>query len=79
MRHVAIHDSGAGAERLQIISYGNGLSYAAQFGEAGGPMRSLYFQGDDALALREELDALEDAQPDIETRAHWLTVLDPHL
>ena len=74
-----IHESGNLADKLQIVSYGNGTSYAFHFGEAGSPMRTLFFQGDDATALRTQYDALEINDPETECRDHWLSVLDPYL
>ena len=76
---ITIHESGNLADKLRVVSYGNGTSYAFHFGEAGSPMRTLFFQGDDVLALRAEYDALETNEPETECRDHWLSVLDPYL
>lgn len=79
MQSVTIHQSGEGADKMQVISYGNGTAYAANFGETGSPMRSIYFQGEDATQIRNEFDALENSEPDTETRDIWMRVLDPYL
>ena len=74
-----IHKSGNGADALQIVSHGNGLAYAVQFGESGAPMRTLFFQGDDASTIRADYDAMESAFPDQPCRDLWLRVIDPYL
>lgn len=79
MNIVTIHDSGIGGDRLRVDSHGNGLAYAFQFGEAGSPMRTLFFQGDDASQIRDEFDNLESANPEMPTREAWFTLLDPYL
>lgn len=79
MRAVTIHESGHGADKLQVISYGNGLAYAFNFGEAGGPMRNIYLQGEDAADLRDEFDAIEAREPERLTRDIWDSLLDPYL
>jgi hypothetical protein len=79
MQAVIIHTSGAGADKLEITSYGNGLSYNFLFGEAGAPMRNLFFQGDDALNIRTDYDARENAEPNMLCRDIWLDLLDPYL
>ena len=79
MKSICIHESGQGADKLRVISYGNGMSYAVQFGESGVPMRDLYFQGDDATELRDEFETLESSRPDELSRDHWLAALDPYL
>lgn len=79
MSAIVIHQSGSGADLLRVTSYGNGLSYAINFGEGGAPSRDLFFQGDDATALRDDFDAAENAEPEKLTRAIWLDLLDPYL
>lgn len=79
MKQVMIHRSGNGADALQIVSHGNGLAYAFQFGESGSPMRTLFFQGEDASAIRADYDAAEIAAPATPCRDHWLRVVDPYL
>lgn len=79
MRMVIIHDSGEGADRLRVESWGNGTAYGFQFGEAGTVMRCLFFQGDDATCLLEQFDTAETAHPDKLTRDIWLDLLDPYL
>lgn len=74
-----IHDSGQGGERLRVTSYGNGTAYNVEFGEAGAPTRNLYFQGDDATELSNELDALEQLFPETPTRDLWMLALDPYM
>jgi len=76
---IAIHRSGTGSDAFEVVSYHNGLAYSFNFGEAGAPMRNLFFQGDDAIALRDEFDALEDREPETLTRELWLRLLDPYL
>jgi len=79
MQSVTIHDSGKAGDRVRVDSYGNGTAYNISFGEAGAPMRNLFFQGDDATALRDEFDQHENARPSMLTRDVWLAVLDPYL
>jgi hypothetical protein len=79
MAYVTIHDSGTAGDRLQVDSWFNGLAYNFHFGEAGSPMRNVYLQGDDATAIRDEFDAMEGANPEMESRDIWLTLLDPYL
>jgi len=79
MSHITIHDSGEGAERLRVDSYDNGTAYNVSFGEAGSPMRNIYFHGDHATALRETFDAIEAINPDKPTRDVWFDALDPYL
>lgn len=79
MNIVTIHKSGLGADKLEVISHGNGWAYSIQFGEAGHPMRSLWFQDDDAFQLRGDFEALEDSLPEEDARNLWLSVLDPYL
>jgi hypothetical protein len=76
---VTIHESGNGGEKLQIVSYGNGAAYAANFGESGAPMRTLFFQGDDADLIRQNVELWEEMRPDMPTRNVWLEVLNPYL
>lgn len=76
---VTIHQSGAGADKFEVVSYHNGLSYAFNFGETGAPMRNLFLQGDDAVALRDDFEALENREPETLTRELWLRVIDPYL
>lgn len=79
MNTITIHQSGIGADKLAINSIGNGLAYNVCFGEAGSPLRNIFFQGDDATHLRDEFDAAEQAFPEVDTRDVWLRVLDPYL
>lgn len=79
MRAVTIHESGDGADKLTVTSYGGGLSYTFQFGAAGHPMWTLFFQGDDATDLRAEFDNAESVWPDRLTRTIWLDILDPYI
>lgn len=79
MKSVVIHSSGQGGDKLEITSYGNGTAYNLTFGEAGSPMRNLFFQGDEASLIRDEFDSIETAFPQMETRDVWLSVLDPYL
>jgi len=76
---VTIHKSGHGGDALRVDSLYNGGAYNVMFGEAGAPMRNLYFQGDDATQLRDEFDALETAEPETATRDLWFRVLDPYM
>jgi hypothetical protein len=76
---ITIHKSGAGGEKLQVDSFYNGRAYSVSFGEAGSPMRNLFFQGDDATVLRDEFDTLDELNPEILTRDLWLRVLDPYM
>lgn len=79
MRAIMIHNSGTGADRLEVVSYGNGTAYAFNFGETDAPMRDLFLQGDDALRIREEYEVAENANPDRDCRNIWLDLLDPYL
>jgi hypothetical protein len=79
MTRVEIHKSGNGADTLQVVSHGAGLAYAIQFGESGAPMRNLFFQGDDASAIRADYDAAEIAAPGTPSRDIWLRAVDPYL
>ena len=79
MNVVKIHSSGAGADKFEVTSYGNGLGYNFSFGEAGAPMRNVYLQGDDAAQIREKFDAWEEREPEKLTRDIWLDLLDPYL
>lgn len=74
-----IHKSGNGADKLEVTSYHNGLSYNFAFGEAGSPMRNVYLQGDDASQIRDEYDAWEEREPEKPCRDIWLALLDPYL
>ena len=76
---ITIHKSGTGSEKLQIDSFYNGGAYNVSFGEAGSPMRNLFFQGDDALQLRDDFDAMESANVEISAREIWLRAIDPYL
>lgn len=49
-----------------LISIGNGLAY--EFGRAGAD-RTVFVQGDDALAFREQWEAMETARPHAPTTA----------
>ena len=79
MTRVEIHRSGAGADCLAIESHGNGLAYSVQFGESGHPMRTLYFQGDDATELRAQYDRAETLEPENYCRKLWLSILENYL
>jgi hypothetical protein len=79
MAYVTIHESGQGAEKMEIQSWYNGGAYSVHFGGDGSPMRTLFFQGDDATLLRAELDTLEAAEPETDTRDLWFRVLDLYL
>lgn len=79
MKTITIHKSSAGGDKLVVDSIGNGLALAFYFGEAGSPMRTVYFQGDDAFQIEAEFDAMENAFPDKPTRDVWLDVLEPYL
>lgn len=79
MKRTVIHRSGEGANAFRVVSYGNGLSYAFQFGEAGHPSRDIFMQGGEATAIRDEYEALEAARPDAPCRDLWFEVLDPYL
>lgn len=79
MNAVTIHESGHGADKLQVISYGNGLAYAFNFGEAGAPMRTVFLQGEDATDMRDEFDAIEAHEPERLSRDIWDSLLDPYL
>lgn len=79
MKIVTIHESGQGSDKLTVDSWGNGWGHAIQFGEAGSPMRTLWFQDEDSTILRDEFDAMETARPNVSTREIWLDVLDPYL
>lgn len=79
MQVVTIHESGSGADRLQVVSYGNGLAYAVNFGAAGFPMSNLYFQGDDATEIRNEVENMENANPERLIREIWIAAIEPYL
>lgn len=79
MKAIIIHTSGVGADKLEVVSHGNGLAYCFNIGEAGAPMRNVFLQGDDALQMRDEFDALEEIEPDTPSREIWLRLLDPYL
>jgi hypothetical protein len=79
MTFIRIHESGRGCKKITVDSWYNGGAYNVSFGEAGSPMRNIYFQGDDAIAIRDEFDALETAEPETLSRDLWLRVLDPYL
>lgn len=53
-----IHES----DSFTVTSYGNGAAYAIET-----PTHSLFLQGDDAAQFRDELDAREQARPDMLT------------
>ena len=76
---LTIHDTGSGADRLRVASEFNGLSLIFQFGEAGSPMRNVFLTGDDSSDIRDKYNALEEAFPHVECRAHWIAVIDPYL
>ncbi len=76
---ITIHKSGTGSEKLKVDSFYNGGAYNVSFGEAGSPMRNLFFQGDEATILRDEFDTLEQLNPEISAREIWLRVVDPYL
>lgn len=76
MRVVTIHRN----DSFRVDSYGNGIGYAIQFGSAENPpMRTLWFQGDDAARVRDDVEACETANPEMPTRDVWERVLDPYL
>jgi len=79
MKQIDIHDSGQGAERLRVTSFGNGAAYAFNFGDLNSPMRTLWMDGNDASDIREEFDTAETLHPEKLTREVWLSVLDPYL
>jgi len=79
MTAIVIHQSGKNADAFRVASYGNGLSYAFNFGENGSPSRDLFIQGDDATALRDAFDAAETRDPEKLTHDIWLDLLDPYL
>lgn len=79
MSNLAIHKSGQGGDKLVITSYYNGTAYSAAFGEAGSPMRNLFFQDDYATQLMDEFNKLETAYPNEKTRKLWMLVLEPYL
>ena len=76
---ITIHESGHGGEKLQVVSYGNGLAYNFCFGEAGAPMSNVFLQGEDALNIRDEYDLWENREPEKLCRDIWLELLDPYL
>jgi len=67
MRQVVIMQS----DRYELTSYGNGLAYRLRNKERG---RSLFVQGDEATSFRDELNAIENANPDwpIDRTFRWL-------
>lgn len=79
MNAVKIYDVDTGDQRIQVFSYGNGLAYNILFGGAGNPMNNIFFQGDDALMLREELENIEEEHPEADIRQILLFLLDPYL
>lgn len=79
MKQVTIHVSGHGADRLEVVSYGNGLAYDFRFGEAGAPMRNVFVQGDDAQETRDAFDTAEEREPEADSRDLWLSVIDQYL
>ena len=76
MTQETIHESGSGADKVKVDSYGYGLAYSILLGEAGSPMRNLFFQGEDALEL---YCAFLDVDPKTPDRNAWLEALDPYL
>jgi|SRR5271157_2509101 len=59
MQGVMIYDTAD----FELVSFGNGFAY--EFREkAGDPDSNLWLQGDDASAFRQELEDMEQAQPD---------------
>lgn len=76
---ITIHKSGTGSEKLQIDSFYNGVAYNVFLGEAGSQMLNLFFQGDDALQLRDDFDAMESSKAELMAREIWLRVIDPYL
>lgn len=51
---------------FHLVSHGNGTAYALSL---DGAAESVFVQGDDATAFRDEWDALEAAKPDTHTTA----------
>lgn len=49
-------------ERYQLVSYGNGVAYEIREKDK---TTSLFVQGDDATTLKQELDAIEAAFPEM--------------
>lgn len=49
------------SERFDVVSYGNGVSYAVHDNIA---RKSMFVDGDDAAEFREELEAFEEAFPE---------------
>ena len=76
-KRVTIHESGSGADKIEIISYGNGAAYEIQFGEASAPMGTLFFQDESAAELKADFDWME-ACGDFTQRQSWLAVLDKY-
>lgn len=76
MSFVTIHKSGADADALRVDSWWNGEAYAIHFGENGSPSRTLFLQGDDASAVRQRVEAVEAATPDLDTRLVWLRAVE---
>ncbi len=57
MRQVTLSDT----PNYRLVSYGNGLAYSLAKKET---TTDVYFQGDDATQFREELEAMENADPE---------------
>ncbi len=49
------------SDRFDVVSYGNGLSYAVHDNIN---KKSMFAQGDDAVIFRDELEAFETTFPD---------------
>lgn len=56
MRSATIHN----LPDWQVISYGNGLAYEIAHKPSA---KTLFFQGDDAVIFRDQLDGLTDGPP----------------
>lgn len=59
MRQAVIHDR----PDFTVTSHGNGTAYTFTHKPSG---RSVFFQGDDAITFRGEIEAYENANPDME-------------
>ena len=67
-------------DEFRVDSWGNGWGYAVQFGSADNlPMRTIWFQDEDATILSDDFDARENAEPNKATSEIWLETLDPYL
>jgi hypothetical protein len=57
MKRITIYDT----PRFSIVSYGNGMAYT--FTRKLGMPACVHYQGDDALAFRNSVEAYEDCYP----------------